>query len=310
MESFDKIAKLALQYRNIVMALGTFDGLHEGHQSVISRAVDIARASSGTSVVFTFSNHPLSVLEPQQCPPQLITQEEKEALLTDMGVDVFVAIPFSPDFLTLSPQQFIELLLDAFAPKHIVVGPNYSFGNKGEGTPALLAEAGRQHGFAVDVQPAVYVGEQLVSSTLIRQLTARGQVGEAARLLGRPFAIAGKVIDGDKRGRTIGFPTANIELDPAFAIPANGVYAVYVWVAGKRYNGVANVGTNPTFHGVQRRLEVHLLDFSGNVYGQVLRTQFMAWLRGEVTFTGIEELKEQIDRDIQAAVPYLLNRKA
>lgn len=305
MESFDKIAKLTLQYKNIVIALGTFDGLHKGHQSVISRAVDLARASDGTSVVFTFSNHPLSMLDPLRCPPQLISQEEKEALLAAMGVDVFVAIPFNQEFLALSPQKFIELLVAAFAPQHIVVGPNYSFGNRGKGTPELLAEAGSRHGFAVDVQPAVYVDQQLVSSTLIRQMIARGQIGEAARLLGRPFALTGKVIDGDKRGRTIGFPTANIELEPAFAIPANGVYAVQVWLKGNRYNGVANVGTNPTFHGVQQRLEVHLLDFSGDLYGQVLRTQFVAWLRGEVTFSGIGELKEQIDRDIQAALPYL-----
>lgn len=305
MESFDKIAKLTFQYKNIVIALGTFDGLHKGHQSVISRAVDIARASDGTSVVFTFSNHPLSMLDPLRCPPQLISQEEKEALLADMGVDVFVAIPFNQEFLALSPQKFIELLLTAFAPQHIVVGPNYSFGNKGEGTPELLAEAGRRHGFAVDIQPAVYVDQQLVSSTLIRQMIAQGQVGEAARLLGRPFALTGKVIDGDKRGRTIGFPTANIELEPAFAIPANGVYAVQVWLKGKRYNGVANVGTNPTFHGEEQRLEVHLLDFSGDLYGQVLCTQFVAWLRGEAVFNGIEELKNQIDRDIQAALPYL-----
>ncbi|CUH96138.1 hypothetical protein P22_2226 [Propionispora sp. 2/2-37] len=304
MERFNEIVTLKDRYKNVVIALGTFDGLHIGHQSVINKAVARARACDGTSVVFTFSNHPLSMLDPERCPPQLVTLQEKIKLLAGMGVDVLFTVPFTPSFLTLKAEQFIQLLADHFQPRHIVVGPNYSFGSKSAGTPELLRAAGCNYHFFVDVEPAVKIDDQVVSSTLIRQLISEGRVSQAERFLGRPFALAGQVVGGEKRGRTIGFPTANIKIDISLAIPANGVYAVRVFARGQIYNGVANIGTNPTFQGVQKRLEVHLLDFAGNLYDSTIEVHFLAWLRGETVFKDIEELKLQIIRDIETAQRY------
>lgn len=304
MERFNDIVTLTDRYKNVVIALGTFDGLHIGHQSVINKAIARARACDGTSVVFTFSNHPLSTLDPEYCPPQIVTLQEKIKLLAGMGIDVLFTVPVTPSFLALKPEQFIQLLAERFQPRHIVVGPNYSFGSKSSGTPEMLRAAGCNYHFSVDVEPAVKIDDQVVSSTLIRQLISEGRVSQAERLLGRPFALAGKVVDGEKRGRTIGFPTANIKIDTSLAVPANGVYAVRIAAQGQTYNGVANIGTNPTFQGVQKRLEVHLLGFSGNLYNSTIEIHFSAWLRGETVFKNIEDLKLQIIRDIENAQRY------
>lgn len=214
MQIINDVTNLKLDFPGIVIALGTFDGIHIGHQQIISRAVKLAKENNGTSVVFTFSNHPLSVVAPHHCPPQLVTQDYKAKLIEKLGVDILLSIPFTPEFLKLSATEFIQLAVGNLSPKHIVVGPNYFFGHKRSGTPELLQNAGKEHGFKVEIHPTVSYNDQMVSSTLIRQLIAGGHVDKILPLLGRLFTIQGLVIHGAKRGRQLGFPTINLALTP------------------------------------------------------------------------------------------------
>lgn len=284
-----------------VVALGTFDGVHRGHQALIAQMVTLAQQRQGTAVVFTFRNHPLSVVAPHRCPPQLGTLRQKERWLAALGVDVLLLQPFTPAFLQQSPREFIRLLVQRLQPEAVVVGPNYSFGYRGAGNPEMLAQAGREFGFAVHVHPEVLEGNELISSTSIRQCVLEGRMEEARLLLGRPFSMEGTVVHGEKRGRLLGFPTANLQLSPQLAVPANGVYAVRIHLDGRAYAGVANVGTNPTFTEVERRLEVFLLDFQGDLYGRLLEVEFLGRLRGEKRYPSAAELIAQIHCDIQAA---------
>lgn len=286
-------------YPGVVVALGTFDGLHVGHQMIISRAIELAKQSGGTSVVFTFSNHPISVIDPDRCPLLLMTEKEKERFLSAMGLDIFMAIPFTNDFLHLSPTAFLEALVSNLKPAHIVVGPNYTFGYKGEGTSAMLQKMGQAYGFETHVAAKVKVKGKLASSTLIRRCIGDGDVEQAAMYLGRPFSMDGIVIHGDSRGRQLGFPTANIAIPPGMAVPADGVYAVKVVVGGVTYGGVANMGLNPTFGGKEHRLEVFIFDFTGTLYDQEIKVLFFSRIRGEVKFRNPQELAAQIAMDVQ-----------
>jgi riboflavin kinase/FMN adenylyltransferase len=215
-----------------------------------------------------------------------------------------LTIPFTPEFLKISPENFINLVVENLSPKHIVIGPNYYFGYKSTGTPELLQSAGVQHGFNVEVHPTVYVNDKVVSSTLIRQMITDGNVDQAAQFLGRPVTINGIVIHGAKRGRELGYPTINLEIPNQFILPADGVYAVFVTIGNDKYDGIANIGNNPTFNGIDRRLEVHILRYSGNLYGQEVSVSFLKHIRGQITFANSEELKVQISQDIQAAQIY------
>ncbi|MEN6411144.1 MAG: bifunctional riboflavin kinase/FAD synthetase [Veillonellales bacterium] len=302
MEVLTQMTNISRQYQRIAVALGTFDGVHIGHQRIINRAIEYAKEKNGTSVVFTFSNHPLSVVAPERCPLQIITSEYKEKILGRMGVDVLLSIPFTPQFLKLSPEAFLQLLQDNLQPDYIVVGPNYSFGYKSAGTPELLKTAGKAGHFQVEIHPPVYAKKNLVSSTLIRQLAADGDVFQAAGLLGRPLRIQGNVVSGNQRGGgLLGYPTANLAIAPGMVVPADGVYAVAVFYDQHSFNGVANIGSNPTFAGTERRIEVHLLNFAGNLYGSTISLDFFARLRGEKTFSSAAALKQQIHNDVAAA---------
>jgi riboflavin kinase/FMN adenylyltransferase len=301
MKIVTQVTDLKGQYTGAAIALGTFDGVHIGHQKIIRQAVKFAKQSCGASIVLTFSNHPLSVISPSRQPPQLTTAGYKAELIAALGVDVLLNIPFTKDFLRLAPQEFVNLLVENIQPSHLVVGPNYSYGYKSSGTPETLSAAGLTYGFKVLVHPAVYSGEILVSSTTIRRCIQHGQVKKAALLLGRPFRASGTVVTGDGRGSMLGFPTANIGLDEGLVFPGDGVYAVKVRTADKLYNGLANVGSNPTFNVASRRMEVHVLQFTGNLYGQRLRIDFLEKIRDEITFNGVESLKHQISQDLQTA---------
>jgi riboflavin kinase/FMN adenylyltransferase len=304
MQIINDVRNLNLNFPGIVIALGTFDGIHIGHQKIIARAVALAKEINGTSVVFTFSNHPLSVVSPQHCPLQLVTKEYKAELIATLGVDILLSIPFTPEFLQLTAAQFIQLAVGNLSPKHIVVGPNYFFGHKRSGTPELLQNAGEKHNFKVEIHPTVYCNDNMISSTAIRQLIARGSVDKVPPLLGRLFEIEGVVIHGAKRGRELGYPTINLELAPHLILPADGVYAVSVTINKVLYHGIANIGNNPTFHEIHRRLEVHILNFSGDLYGQSVTVSFLKHIRGQLTFANATELKMKIGQDIEMAQPY------
>jgi riboflavin kinase/FMN adenylyltransferase len=299
MKIFTQMTNLRKQFSNIAVALGTFDGVHVGHQKIIQRVVQLAQEIDGTSVVLTFNNHPLSIIDPKRCPLQIVTAEDKTDLIQSLGVDVLLTIPFTPQFLKLSPSEFITILLDNLKPVNIVIGPNYSFGYKSTGTPEVLQQAGMKYGFKVEVHQAVYVDHSVVSSTAIRQMIATGDVKTATRFLGRPLRIRGKVITGEKRGRILGYPTANLAITEGLAVPEDGVYAVHIYIESTRYKGVANVGTNPTFDNINRRIEVYVLDFQGDLYGEFVAVDFLERIRGEIRFLSVEELKTQIFHDIQ-----------
>lgn len=285
--------------RPCVIALGTFDGLHRGHMDVIGAAKNLAAARGELLAVFTFSNHPLSVLAPGQEPPALLTPERRRERLAAAGTDILLEIPFDKELLALSPEGFLRLLLQ-LGVSAVAVGENFTYGCGGAGSSKTLAEAAAACGFTLLVRPLLRIGGMTVSSTAVRRLIAAGDMRQAAELLGCDYALEGVVAHGSERGRCLGFPTANIELaGNKMAVPAGGVYAVRVRLAdGSVYGGMANIGRNPTFGDVEQpRLETHLFAYSGDLYGQRLSVAFAERVRGETKFAGIEELCRQLEKD-------------
>ena len=301
MQIFSTITNLTKTHSNIVVALGTFDGVHIGHQNIIKQAIALAKSINGTSVVFTFSNHPLTVISPPNAPLYISDNRSKQMDMEALGVDVLMNVLFTKKFGALSPPEFLKLLQDNLAPKHIVVGPNYTFGYKGEGTPKFLSQKSKLYGFISEVQPVVHLNHHIVSSTRIRNLLVGGQLDVANTLLGKPFRISGPVMHGDERGRLLGVPTANLAISPKQAMLPNGVYAAYAYVEGIKYKAVANIGTNPTFNGAIRHVEVHILDFKQEIYDEILLVEFLKKIRDEKKFSTKDALLKQIHSDIATA---------
>lgn len=303
-------AELKNKYPATVIALGTFDGLHLGHTDVINTAKDYAERSGLKLAVFTFSNHPLALIRPDLVPVRIISAEEKIKLLESFGVDYLINIPFTEDFAALSPDEFLERLA-CFNYRCLVVGENFTYGFLGSGKTETLERSGRKNGFDVIVRPLVKMNGNVVSSTGIRNLIQAGHIEYANRMLGRVYAITGKIVDGEQRGRKLGFPTANIELvHGEMAVPAPGVYAVTASIEGSIYEGMGNIGNNPTFNDVEHaRLEVNLFNCSGDLYGKTMSVQFHKYIRAEKKFSGVEELCRQIEEDKKAIKTYFLNKK-
>lgn len=303
-------AELKNKYPATVIALGTFDGLHLGHTDVINTARDYAERNGLKLAVFTFSNHPLALIRPDLVPVRIISAEEKIKLLESFGVDYLINIPFTEDFAALSPDEFLEKLA-CFNYRCLVVGENFTYGFLGSGKTETLERSGRKNGFDVIVRPLVKMNGNVVSSTGIRNLIQAGHIEYANRMLGRAYAITGKIVHGEQRGRKLGFPTANIELlHGEMAVPAPGVYAVTVSIEGSIYEGMGNIGNNPTFNDVEHaRLEVNLFNCSGDLYGKTMSVQFHKYIRAEKKFSGVEELCRQIEEDKKAIKTYFLNKK-
>ena len=293
--------ELHCQFPKVAMALGTFDGLHLAHRFVIGRTVEWSRMNAGTSMVFTFSNHPLSIIHPHRVPPQLQNLSGKTGQIRNLGVDVLVRIPFTKELLHLSPEDFVQLLAARINPCRIVVGPNYSFGDKGMGTPGQLTELAQNYGIETEICPEVMENGVMVSSSLIRRMLSRGEVAEAAKLLGRPYELPGTVVHGDHRGRTLGFPTANLKVSSQLLIPGKGVYAVRVKVGGVYRRGLCNVGVNPTFGQENLRVETHILDFDSDIYGKKMTVYFEGRLRAEKKFSSADALAMQMRADMEEA---------
>jgi riboflavin kinase / FMN adenylyltransferase len=266
------------------IAVGEFDGVHLGHRAVIT----------GNDTVLTFEPHPLVVLHPHAAPKLLTSLELKAELIASLGVDELVVIPFDADFAARSPQEFVDSILVAqLGATHVSVGENFRFGHDAAGDTALLAADPR---FEARIVPLVEADGEVVSSRRIRTLIASGEVQAAGRLLGAPFRLRGEVVGGDRRGRTLGFPTANLVPDEQLACPGHGVYAC---IAGD-YLAAVNVGVRPTFDSARGLLvEAYLLDFSGDLYGEVLTLEFRARLRGEDRFESVDALIEQMGKDIE-----------
>ncbi len=303
-------AELKNKYPATVIALGTFDGLHLGHTDVINTARDYEERNGLKLAVFTFSNHPLALIRPDLVPVRIISAEEKIKLLESFGVDYLINIPFTEDFAALSPDEFLEKLA-CFNYRCLVVGENFTYGFLGSGKTETLERSGRKNGFDVIVRPLVKMNGNVVSSTGIRNLIQAGHIEYANRMLGRAYAITGTIVHGEQRGRKLGFPTANIELlHGEMAVPAPGVYAVTASIEGSIYEGMGNIGNNPTFNDVEHaRLEVNLFNCSGDLYGKTMSVQFHKYIRAEKKFSGVEELCRQIEEDKKAIKTYFLNKK-
>jgi riboflavin kinase/FMN adenylyltransferase len=286
----------------VVVALGNFDGVHFGHQVVIRRAVEEGRKRGLRVVVAIFDPHPQAVLRPGSELKLLTTLEVRKETLLACGVDEVRAIHFDENLSKQNPEEFVrEVLVGEFKAAVVVVGENFRFGYRASGSVEDLRRYMRKlGGEAYAVPTYAFLGES-INSTKIRAFIADGEVREAARLLGRPYSLRGKVTAGDKRGCAIGFPTANVMPDTCSLVPGRGVYVGHVWVGGRCYGACTNVGVAPTFGQRDSRVEAHLLGYQGDLYGKVVDVTFVERLRLEKRFSGIEELKEQIARDIVEA---------
>jgi riboflavin kinase/FMN adenylyltransferase len=278
-----------------------FDGVHLGHRAILGAAVAHARATGSPALVCTFEPHPLEVLQPDRAPQPITTLEERLDLIAACGVDGAVVLDFTPALAAMEPEAFVkDVLVDRLAARQVVVGFNHRFGRGARGDADLLRELGRGLGFGVDVIEPLAVDGAPVSSTAIRAALGRGDLDAAARMLGRPYTLPGTVVSGAGRGRTLGFPTANVAPDrPVLVAP--GVYACTAEVGGAKQRAVVNIGVRPTFGEDTLAIEAHLLDFSGDLYGQTFRLTFVARVREERKFPSVDALRAQIAADVETA---------
>jgi riboflavin kinase/FMN adenylyltransferase len=284
-----------------VVALGVFDGIHLAHQEILARAVQRARALGLEALACTFDPHPMEVLQPDRAPLPILTLAERLDLIAAAGIDATVVLAFTRELAGLEPEAFVrDLLLDRLHAREVVVGFNHRFGRGARGDARLLESLGERLGFGVDVVPPLAIQGVPVSSTEVREALQRGDVERAARFLGRPYAVCGQVVRGAGRGRTLGFPTANLRADRPLLVPA-GVYACRAASGGTVSPAVVNVGIRPTFENQSFAIEAYLIDFSGDLYDHRLCLSFHRRLRDERRFSGVEALRDQIARDVSLA---------
>lgn len=299
-------------FKNAVITIGNFDGVHIGHQALFHEVIETADALGGTSIAMTFDPHPIRVLKQNGHPPLITLTEQKSELIEKSGMDVLICAPFTKAFAALSARQFVgDILVNKIGMKAIVVGRDYTFGNNREGNIDLLKQFARTMDFQVIVADWIQsskIEKSRISSTAIRRLVKEGDVEKAKKMLGREYQIRGTVAHGRNRGgKLLGFPTANINLHDELS-PKTGVYAVIVEYDGKRYKGVANIGYSPTFDDHIFTVEAHILDFEKDVYGEPIKVNFVERLRDEKKFSGISELSDQIKKDIAKARKLLAGR--
>lgn len=293
------VKNLNEKFPNPVVTLGNFDGVHLGHQAIFRKVVERAVAVNGTAVAFTFEPHPLKVLAPERSPKLLNTFHGKMKLIEAAGIDVVICADFDRAFAEQNPEEFARNILhEKIGAREVYVGYDYAFGKGREGGISLLMRMGELCGFSVGVVDAVYVGGRVVSSSLVRDLVSSGKVVEAARLLGRYYSIEGEVVAGSRRGRTLGFPTANIHTINEL-IPPNGVYAVIAVLDKARLHGAASIGVRPTFGNGPVSIEVYLLDFHGDIYGRKMEIYFVERLRQEKKFPDAASLIRQMEKDVE-----------
>jgi riboflavin kinase/FMN adenylyltransferase len=295
-----------------VVTIGMYDGVHRGHQELIGTAVARARAMRRPSLLLTFDPHPAEVVRPGSHPAILTSLDRKAELVTELGVDAMCVLPFTPEFMRLSPETFTHtVLVEHLHAAQVVIGQNFTYGHKAAGTVDSLVAEGRRFGFAVEGVPLANVGaddagdEVTISSTYIRACVAAGDMDSAARALGRPHRVDGVVVRGDRRGRDLGYPTANVECPPFTAIPADGVYAGHLvtrdprsGASRERFPAAISVGTNPTFQGSRRTVEAFVLDYEGDLYGEHVGIEFVRRLRPMAAFPDVAALVTAMDKDV------------
>ncbi|WP_108944280.1 bifunctional riboflavin kinase/FAD synthetase [Shewanella halifaxensis] len=302
MELIRGIHNILPKHHGCVLTIGNFDGVHRGHAEVINRLVEKAEHLGLPAVVMTFEPQPQELFQGEDAPARLSLLRDKIVLLDELKVNRLLCVNFNKKFASYSAEDFIEqLLVNALGVKYLVVGDDFCFGKQRQGNFDMLRKAGEKHGFAVVSTQSFILGDKRVSSTEIRQLLAKGNLEQARRLLGHPFTLSGRVAHGQKIGRTIGFPTANIALKRKVS-PVRGVFAIKLyWDNSDIYEGVANVGFRPTVNGQVCQLEVHLFDFDGDLYGKTVEVELVAKIRDEQPFGSLDALKKQIKDDANRA---------
>ncbi len=291
-----------------VVTIGTFDGVHLGHQAILKRLVSEAQKNNGKSVLITFWPHPRFILKKDVEGLKLLsTFEEKANLVSAIGVDYIIKIPFTTEFSNLSADQFVqEILIDGVGTKQLYIGYDHHFGKNREGSLQFLKDNSEKYGFVVNEISKQEIDHVGISSTEIRNTLSNGEIHKANTLLGRNYSLSGCVVDGAKQGRLIDFPTANIELDEDYKLlPSDGVYAVRVSVRGVIYDGMLNIGFKPTVSGASRTIEAHLFNFDQDIYGANVSVDFIKSLRKEIRFETIEDLKDQLYKDREKALKIL-----
>ena len=291
-----------------VVTIGTFDGVHIGHQTILKRLVADAKKNNGKSILITFWPHPRFILKKDDDKLKLLsTFAEKVKLLEEIGVDYILKIAFTPEFSNLSADQFVQdILVNKAGTNHLFIGYDHHFGNNREGNIQFLQENSAKYGFQVNEISKQEIDHVGVSSTKIRSALETGEIHLANSLLGRNYSITGKVVDGNKKGRSIGFPTANIEISEKYKLlPADGAYAIRALVKGQTFQGMLNIGFKPTVNGTSRSIEAHLFNFGEDIYGEEITVEFIKSLRKEMKFASIDDLKNQLKIDKEAALKIL-----
>ncbi|WP_297425112.1 bifunctional riboflavin kinase/FAD synthetase [Clostridium sp.] len=282
---------------NNYVALGSFDGLHIGHLSLIYKVVEVAKSNNGRSMVFTFKNHPRTFLNKDDAPKLLMDNKRKIKVLETHKVDMVCFKEFDLEFMKITPKEFIEYLINDYNIKGFVVGFNYKFGYKNLGNVEFLRELQREYGYELYVMDPCTYNNEVISSTRIRKSLEEGDVLDASKMLGMPYTLSGEVIHGKKIGRTMGFPTANLKYDENFILPKIGVYYTNIRVNNNIYKGITSVGNNPTVKGKKLTIETYILDFDKEIYGEQIDVSFIKKIRDEKKFNSLDDLKNQLEKD-------------
>jgi riboflavin kinase/FMN adenylyltransferase len=294
--------------KETLLTIGVFDGVHLGHRRLLTYLKNKARRKNWLSGVVTFKSHPRTVLSAENKIPWLNDLDTRINLLRDLGIDMVVALSFTPELSQLTAREFVQLLMNYLNMRGLIVGPDFALGRGREGDAEKLRLLGQEMGFSIEVIPSVVLDGQVVSSSAIRQALARGEMKKVEKLFGRPFSLSGQIVSGDRRGRTLGFPTANLDINPEQALPDDGVYVTIAHVGHELMPSVTNIGVRPTFGGGKHLVETYVIDYEGELLGQGLTIDLVDKLRDEKRFDTVEELKSQMDRDVEQARQILSKR--
>ena len=298
MEVEKELANIAPQGETL-LTIGVFDGVHAGHRYLLEKLKQRSAEKNLLSGVVTFNPHPQSVLYPRNQLPGLSNLEDRVSAFQELGIKIVAVLTFTAQVAQLSARDFMSLVKKQLRMRGIIVGPDFALGLNREGNIDLLRALGREMEFSVEVIPSYIINGEVVSSTLIRRVLAQGDMRKVEGLMGRYFQLVGKVITSDKRGRILGFPTANLDIKPQQALPGNGIYATIAQVDGEQFYSATNIGIRPTFGEGEKTVETHLLNYKGDLYGKDMRLEFVQKLRDEQRFLSSEELKAQIERDVR-----------
>lgn len=298
MQVEEELARLSPS-KDMLLTIGVFDGVHLGHKHLLSQLKVHARQEDWLSGVITFRQHPQAVLSPQTKLPCLTDLTQRVRLLKNEGIDAVITLSFTPELAQLGTRQFVKLLKKYLKVRGLVIGPDFALGHSREGDVNTLRTLGQEMDFSVTVVPPLVINSEVVSSTAIRNALADGDMKRVDNLIGRPFSLHGRVVTGVGRGVELGFPTANLDVDPQQALPPDGVYATWTYIDDSAYQSMTNIGRRPTFDGGERTVEVYLLDYHGDLYGQELKIDIIERLRNEERFDSADELQKQVAEDVK-----------